>query len=46
MGNIGGKERTLVEWERVFLANGWALEEVVKDTHGGPLCSLFTVAKA
>ena len=46
MGIIGGKERTLVEWERVFSANGWALEEVIKDTHGGPLCSLFTVAKA
>ena len=43
---FGGKTRTLVEWQTLFSANGWALEEIVRDTPGGPLCCLITLAKA
>ena len=46
MAVIGGKERTLTEWEMLFSANGWNVEDVVLETAGGPLCSLITVAKA
>ena len=46
MGIIGGKERTLAEWETLFSTNGWTVEDVIHTTAGGPLCSLITVAKA
>ena len=46
MGVIGGKERTLAEWVALFSTNGWAVEDVIHKTAGGPLCSLITVAKA
>jgi len=45
MGVIGGKERTLAEWETLFSTNGWSMEGVIHKTAGGPLCSLITVAK-
>ena len=44
MGVIGGKERTLAEWEILFSTNGWAIENVLHTTQGGPLCSLITVS--
>ena len=46
MGLVGGRERTLAEWEMLFSTNGWIVEDVIHKTVGGPLCSLITVAKA
>jgi len=43
MGVIGGKQRTLAEFETLFSTNGWAVEDVIHKTAGGPLCSLITV---
>ena len=46
MATIGGRERALLEWEKLFSANGWALEKVDRDTPAGPNCCFISIVKA